>query len=263
MAADYYVFLKAHTIVAGTKDEIKIYDVGGAKDNTYTLDAGTYFLRDLMGEIDSKITWGGFDTAALAFDVDAANPCATFSLEFNSNAQLKADATDNIDLEILGYDSTAAPIDDDGANDIDSTLTPNLVWVAPEPPSADDLNASARTVQTRTVGGQVRTSDQGGPYDDRALAFIMLDKERVLTVDNSADTAATFQTFWEGIRGGTRFEVHKVAISSGTVLGALSSSTLVGTYVLGADSGSSFRPQRHSPGVALYSFNLTLMEYVA
>lgn len=269
MAVKYYVMLNAVTITTGSNDTIIYHD--GTADRTATIAAGTYFLRTdggggsnladaietaLDGAPSTLITF----TTSVYHDQNPANVATQFEMAASGAWTLRNTGT--FDLTLVGYDSTLFPIAST-ADNVNATLSAKCAWVGSEPPASDDLVVRANTVQNRTVGGQVYTSDQGGPYDDRALSFIMMDDARTRQEGNTTDPNASFQTFWEQSRGGTRIELHSGVISAGTLLENMDAGTLIGTYVMSADTASGFRPQRHSPGVALYSFGVNLMEYAA
>ena len=61
---------------------------------------------------------------------------------------------------------------------------------------------------------------------------------------------------------GKRFEFHVTTVS-GFVLGALSSSTLIGTaWHFDEETSATFAPERLQPGLSLYGFDLGLLGYV-
>lgn len=124
----------------------------------------------------------------------------------------------------------------------------------------------------RARSGIVIGGRRGGPYDIRRLALRFIAEQRTLakgvpTISSVVDSGRAFANCWARLCTGRPFELHFATISSGTTLAALSSSTRQvcfhgsGTaWHLDADTvEGGFRPERLSPGVGLYAWQLRML----
>lgn len=261
MSVLYYAFLDAVTVPTGGQTII----INDGSDRTATVAAGTYYLRgdgssdDLLKAVTDAIDAATSRTLADSYvrlDVDADNAGAQIYLELSDTWTLKTTGT--FDLSLLGIDQALHP--GNVTIGILSTLTPACVWTPNEPPRNDDDDPNGVVFLHRAADGSAYHFDAGGPYSDRAIGFSLLDRRRVRAFDNPFDEAATFRAFWERVRGGTTFEVHSLPISSGTVLVGPSQGSRVGRFKLAESSARRVPPVRYDPGVALYSFDLELIE---
>lgn len=280
MTVKYIVLLKAVTLE--TTSVIRVTE-NAAASNLTVIDPATgvalasskqFFARgdggtdDLLRVYDETVTsHAGTNTytTSLSLSIDPAAVAGTVTLTRatgTNNFQVNwSHASTTFDEATLGYANS------DTANDGNpkvSTLSPSSIWVAPDVREFfEPVEEYAATV-TRARSGKVRGVKRGGPYDVRRLSHKFIDSRRVWDWDNTADPTAAFNSFLSATADGTRFEVHEVALSSGTTLGALSTSTRIGTaWHWDEDTVQAFEPTRMEPGLSLYEFQLRLLGYVA
>ncbi len=271
MTQKYLVLLKAIVVGASNKT-IRVIENAVTVDVTLT--EGTYFLRgdatsDDLGEVYRAAvqshTGANTYTHALALSTDPAAIAGTSTLTRATGAnnfQLSwSHASTTFDPALLGFS------EDDTANDGTAkvgSLSPSALWVAPETHEFFEPQYGYDASVNRSRSGRVRTLRRGGPYNERGLSFILVDDRRVWDWGNVTDPAACFNRFMASTVGGAHFEVHSVAVSSGTTLGALSTSTRIGTaWHWHGDSVDGFEPERHDIALSLYNWDMRLMGYVA
>ena len=240
--------------------------------STVNLVAGTYFLRGDGSAADFCLalktaleTHAGANTytVALACSVDPSAVAGTVTITratgSNTFQILWADALTTFDESLIGFANSNTA---DDATAKTSTMSPAALWVSPDVPVFYEPEFEYDVTVNRARSGKVRALRQGGPYDRRRVRFDFLDSRRVLEPDNTSDVDATFSQFLERNGDGKRFEFHVTTVS-GFVLGALSSSTLIGTaWHFDEETSATFAPERLQPGLSLYGFDLGLLGYV-
>lgn len=268
-----YPVLLSSVVVDSSNSAIRVKE--GATTSTLTIASGTYFLRgdgssdDLCKAIKTCLeTHAGANTytVSVAFDVDEDNVSAevTISRATGSDTfQIQwASASTTFDCTLLGFASANTA---DDANDKVGTLTASCAWVCSaggalreieperEHPGAWSVTALDGTTYAGSIGFARRLRRVGLQYIHGARAV-----ERL----NSSDQAASIERFLARVsEEGSAMELHEPAISSGTILAALSSSTRERTtWCLDEGSAQAIKPMRMSPAVALYSLDLRLVE---
>jgi hypothetical protein len=279
MSVRYAVLLKAVTLDSSSKIRVK----EGATTSTLTVvDPATgaalasskqFFLRgdgatdDLLRVLKETVSsHSGTNTysTSLALSIDPASPSGVVTLTrvagANSFQLLWSNAATTFDQGLLGFaDSDTA---DNGSPKV-STLSPSALWVAPEVYEFLEPAQERAASVTRTTSGKVRGVKRGGAYDVRTMSHRFIDSRRVWESENTSDPDAAFNRFLDATADGTRFELHTVGVT-GTTLGALSSSTRVGTaWHWSQEDVDGFDPERMNPGLALYAWQNKLLAYVA
>jgi hypothetical protein len=89
-----------------------------------------------------------------------------------------------------------------------------------------------------------------------SLGFVHL--SRTFVIDALAFAADTLEGFIERFGAGASLEMHDVPISSGTVLAARTSSTLVDVVHFSEDALTTYEPQAIGAGVLFYSLDLIM-----
>lgn len=283
MTVKYIVLLKAVTLE--TTSVIRVTENAAPLDLT-VIDPATdavlaaskqFFLRgdgsddDLLQVYIQTVqshTGANEYTGSLSLSIDPAADAGTVTLtrsvganNFQINWSHANTTFDGAHGATLGYANSDTA--NDGTDKV-STLSPSSIWVAPDIYEFfEPVEEYAATV-TRARSGKVRGVKRGGPYDVRRLSHKFIDSRRVWDWDNTSDPTAAFNSFLSSTADGTRFEVHAVTLSSGTTLGALSTSTRIGTaWHWDEDTVQAFEPTRMEPGLSLYEFQLRLLGYVA
>lgn len=241
---------------------------------TASIAVGTYFARgdgasdDLLKVIDDAIEAATASvntyTIAAARSANAAAVSGSVTFTRASGADTFrfawADALTTFDESLLGFTDANTALD---ANPKVGTLSPEAWWVSSEIYASFEPTFPTDGAVTRARSGKVRGVRRGGPYEERLWEQEMVDSRRVLSQDNTSDPTATLQAYLARWGDGTRFEFHGVTASSYPTLGALSSSTLIGTFHLSEDALRNFDPKRIDPGVPLYDWTMRLLKYVA
>ena len=267
----YPVLLSAVVVTSAAADG-RIRFVEGAGNLNADLRPGTYFLRgdgaadDLCLEIKTALEATGANTysVGVSFDVDADNATATVTITRTAGADTCslsfASGSTTFDPALIGF---AAGNTANNASAKVSTLSPSSVWVSSDIYRELEPDDEVDGFAPRALSGRVRAGSLGA-YDVRRLGFALVGSKRTHARFIAADTARAFSTLWRRWAGGPRCELHVAAIASGTTLAALSSSTEEGAgWHLDEGSAEGFAPSRLNNGVALYSWDLRLLGYVA
>lgn len=275
MASDYPAMLAA-IVIDSTNLGIRMTE--NATTATASLAAGTYYLRGdgsvVAGELDLCL---GIKTAieaatasvntytvAIAWSIAPGSPSAVITITRATGADtfafLWADALTTFDEGLIGFTNVNTALD---ATAKSGTLSPSCVWVSPEIYESAEENEEDDAFAVRARSGRIRGGSRGGPYETLAMAFALVDEKRCKASRISADPNRAFDRFRRQLCRGRQFELH-FGTATGTVLGALSSSTERGSgWHLAPDSLDGFNAQRLRPGLAFYSWSLELWAYVA
>lgn len=270
---EYPVLLASIVVETGVNDTIIFND--GTADRTATITAGTYYVRgdqasgDLCAAVDTALAAAPSSTVAPTsvdvdtHDVDPDNVSASFAIQMDGAWTLKNTGT--LDLTQLGYETADFPISSSGgSNEVASTVSLPVVWVSDQPYSSKEPDPRLPgTVQHSTPEGQVYTFTAASRRTDRTLVMDVLHAKRTRRERNTADPQASLEAWWELAADGRLIEFHLQSISSGTVLSALSSSTLVDVYVLDSESIARLPVDLLRLGRLLYRALLKFREYVA
>lgn len=250
--------------------------VEGSTTTDVTLVERTYFLRgdgttdDLCAGLKTALesiadAANNTYTVSLACSVDSTAPTATVTITratgSGSFSILWSHANTTFDPALIGFPATdtthsaAAKV---------STLSPSSLWVSSDLLVSYEPEEEYDVTVIRARPGRLKGQRTGGPHDRRTLVLAYLDVARVLVGENLDDPTATFERFHERQGDGKRMEFHAVALSSGTTLAALSSSTEIGAaWHFDEETASVFAPERLEPGLALYGFSLGLLGFVS
>ena len=269
----YAALLGAITIDASNK-AIRFKE--GLVTQTVSLVEGVYFARgdgaadDLhlaaktALETNTNAVGPNTYTVSHALSINPAAPAAVTSIARATGSStfqiLWADALTTFKPAWLGF--TAVDTAEDALTKV-SSRSPSSMWISSDIPEsyepADEYDVSVR----RARSGRVRALRRGGTYDVRTVLFRFIDSRRALSSANTADPDATFSRFLRLNGDGKHFEFHGQTVS-GTTLGALSSSTRIGTaWHFDEETASGFAPDRVERGLALYDFDVGLMGYVS
>lgn len=270
----YAAFLSCITIDSSNKT---IRFVEGATTTNVTLAEGDWYLR---GDGTSTDLCAKIKTA-LESNADASNNTYTVSIALSADPTAatavvtitRATGAGSFSILWSHADTTFRPAwlgfaETDTAHDGTAkagTLSPSALWVSCDVLASYEPEEEYDVTILMPVPGRLRGTRTGGPHDVRLVRLDYLDIARVLAEENANDPNATFEKFHQRHATGRRFELHARTLSSGFTLGALSSSTLVGTaaWHFDEDTAREFRPERNSPGLALYGFDLRLLGFVA
>lgn len=271
-APRYPVLLAAVEIVEGVNDTLSYVAHPSESDGTLTIPPGTYYLRgdgasdDLLAGLFTA--FAGFMTGAVRFGVDAGAPSGVVELEiddaaFANDTSLELTAESTFDVGLLGM---TFPVLFNKASDpprvANSESSPSCVWVSNEPYTSIETDPSVEATQHRTPAGKVYTFIASDEFHERDLVMDLVAAARARRERNPEDPAATLESWWALARDGRPLEFHLQSIASGSTLDALSSSTLIGRYVLGLESIRRPPVTLRELAQALYTARLKLLGYV-
>lgn len=203
------------------------------------------------------------DGTALPAQVTISGSVNTFSLDWASGFT-------TLDERQFGFRNVATPTTTSWAGDV----SPTSQWVANDVIEYFEEEDEVQAFVERARSGFVLGGRRGGPYSVRRIGLRFQTEQRTVTkavptISSTKDTGRAFANCWALMTMGKAFEVHLPALSSGTTLAALSSSTRQDgntaatlTWMLDSDTvENGFRPERLAPGVGLYSWPLRLLGY--
>lgn len=201
------------------------------------------------------------DGTALPAQVTISGSVNTFSLDWASGFT-------TLDERQFGFRNVATPTTTSWAGDV----SPTSQWVANDVVEYFEEEDEVQAFVERARSGFVLGGRRGGPYDVRRIGLRFQTEQRTVgkaapTISSVVDTGRTFAAAWALMTTGRAFEVHLPALSSGTTLAALSSTTRQGcsngvgvTWRLDSDTiENGFRPERLAPGVGLYAWALRML----
>ena len=277
MSAKYPVLCSALEVVAGVNDQIVLYEPNGASPGkqTATVAAGTYYVYqdDDGGEAANNLLTAvvtAIDTASgttgngyayswsLTLRQEVDHTSTVFSATSDTD-NFRIDASDadcTFPVELIGLEAGA---DTGSVSDIVSSLSSALTWVSSQPRARIDPGGWERDVHQHVAAdGSRHTFTASDVREMRRLRLENIERGRVFEAANSADPGRAFEAWWRLASDGRLVRLYEVEPSSATLLPDLTSSELVGTYVLTQDSCTGFDPRRPDDAVALYSWDLML-----
>lgn len=262
-----------------TPQTLNIIDPAGPGTTTTLAAAKTFYLRgdgtsdDLLRLLKLTLdthTGANTYTVAISRNIDGtALPAAvTISAGTNNFSIDWTSASTTLNERHFGFRSIATTSGLSTVGDV----SPTSQWVANDVVEFFEEEDEVQAFVERARSGIVLGGRRGGPYDIRTMSLRFQAEQRTLlkavpTVSSVVDTGRAFAAAWSLMTTGRAFEIHLPDVSSGTTLGALSSTTRQvcfnggGTaWHLDADSvESGFRPDRIAPGVPLYSWSLRML----
>lgn len=233
-------------------------------DRTATIAAGTYYLRgdgesgDLLAAVEAALEGAPSSsitawTAAVAFDVDTDNPCASVTLSAPGVYTLKVTGT--FDLAALGFTAEQGS----SVGDVTSDVSCSCAWVSNQPYDTKEPQPRRSVEQHEAPEeGSVYTFATSDVKRDRSLVFNFIRGARAMKERNTSDPAASFESWWEDASDGRSVEIHLPAVSSGSALAALS--TRLCTAVLHVDSMRALPLRLTKKGQALYGGEVRFVE---
>lgn len=272
MSADVPVLLHA-VVIDSTNGGLRITE--GANTSTTLIPAGTYYLRgdgtadDLLLAIKTAMETNTAPrvsvntyTVAVAWSTDPAAVSAVVTITRATGADtfgvLWADALTTFDQALLGF----AVSDTVNASAKTSTKSPSAVWVCDGVYREYEPADAPQGYSKRARSGFVRQGKTGETHKDRGLVVSFVSAARTHEMHIAADPERAFNRFLDRWRAGRPAELH-LATATGTVLGALSSSTESGAgWHLGGDPEEKFDPPRTNLATASYSWSFELWPVV-
>lgn len=271
--ARYPIFLRS-VVIDDDNNDLRIEE--GGTQYTAIIPAGTYYLRgdgaadDLCLAVKTAMEAASANTntysVTVSFSVALGQPCATVTIARATGASTFRPlwASLNFESESLGFTRTNPGA---AGTSFTSSFTPDAVWcaslgafIAKESPREENDATVLRKKNGRTSGIL-----RGGPYHGREILLNLLDGRRATTkcpTSTITDTRAALNTFLQAVSDGSVFEFHRqtTTMLTSTTLSALSSSTLVGDYVVADSLAKEYAPQRNIDGLSVYDVTLPIWE---
>lgn len=258
MSNEYHLVIPAVTIATGTNDVFAITE--GAGSLACTIEAGTYYLRgdasadDLLEAVLDAINAAGADTytgtisalGTTGLVVDIANETDQNTIEWGTFDGSDLGFSSNLTLEA----------------DFSSDQSPRGAWVSNDLAESVDQLPRALGSQITTVGGQTYTHDRSGTtWTDLRIVWPWILEAYVEPLELVATAQPrTLYACWARWRDGRSLEIHKTTL----VAASLTTSTLVGRFVLDGSHVQSIRASRQGPGIPYYTSEpLTFRAWVA
>jgi len=258
MANERHIVVPSVVIAAGVNDTFLVNE-DSAGDTTATIAPGTYYLlgdgtaSDLLEAYRDALDGiaGGVGVYTTNIDLD------TFLVTVLCDIPYRVTWGD-FDGVDLGY---LADLTDD-AEDQDTDSFPRGFWLPDACAERVDEKPRALGSQIATVGGQTYTHDRSGQaWSDLIIVWPWLEEDHVEALGlSAANQPRTLYKCWERWRDGRPLQIHSALTSASN----LSSSTLIGTFVLDGAHLQAIHAQRQGPGVPFYTTEPVLFrEWVA
>lgn len=277
----YAMLFASVEIVAGVNDRIR-FNEGGASILA-TVAPGTYYFYNngvasyLWDAVCTALATAGTRTwtSAIAATTDPASVTPiTATLTSSGSATIEwTHSTTTFPARECGFLSDTGP----GTTHAPSAAT-YLAWVANQPTRLSKPFHAGAAQQVLMEGGARRTTDRGGPYKSRHIAWEGVDGRRVHVEQNPLAHGCTFEMFWSYIRDGRGFLIIEADLNAGalTLNTALVSVNVVGgpsdwrtagavggTYVyfvLDQEDCNNWDPDQPEVGLALFDWRMRVHE---
>jgi hypothetical protein len=267
----YPVLLGAIRVTSNVNDTIEIQEAGVTIP--VGLSAGTWYLRgdggtdDFCKMLKDQLDAAGANTYSVtpSFSILSTAACCAVTIAVTGGALsfsiLWASTGTTFDEALLGFASS----NNTGATTYTGTRSAACVWVSTDIYRDFEVGQEVPAWVNRAQTGYVHAGKTGTATKVAKMGFDFVHRNRIMAGVGGA-TYADFQTFHAYVASGLPFEIHACAISSGTTLVSPTVSSYIhGTmawWFLDEESAARFFADRMSPGVPLYSFDLTLFEAV-
>lgn len=268
----YPVLLGAIRIVANVNDTIEIEEAGVSR--SVALTAGTWYLRgdatsdDFCSMLKARMEAAGASantyTVTPSFSISSSAACASVVIARATGADsisiLWASASTTFDESLLGFANSNST----GATSYTSARNPKCVWVGNDVYREFEIGQEIDAWVGKAQSGAVYGGRIGSQRLLATMGFDFITEQRVKSGVGGI-TNNDFPTFQAYVAAGLPIEIHACAISSGTTLALPASSNYINGnawWHLDEESASMFMPRRLSPGVPLYSFDLSLVGMV-
>jgi len=266
MATEYQAFASAIEIFTGVNDEISFIE--GGTPATATITKGTYYFYGDGSVSDdlSKAIVDAMNAASpgaltylvnVTFNVfESAKPSSATITTTIGATSIQILGTGSFDLEIIGHPNGVPTTT---ATAIISTISCSRSWVSNQPSARGfDAGPFERNVSEHvTPDGTSYHFAAGDNFDFRVIEFQYTQDQR--TFSQYLNENYSFEEFWKIANDGRRVKLFQQTAS--TLTGAipfLGSSSLIGTYTMMGDSLTRFDPQRIQPGLAAFSWAISL-----
>lgn len=253
-------------VLTSANNKLRFKEAAGATADASIL-PGTYYLRgdgaagDLCPAIVTALQNAGASantytvTVARSIDPAAAHTTVTITRASGTDTfQIVVDGTQTFDMTLLGFTASTA----NDANPKTSTQSCAAAWVCNDVAREIEPYSERTVAVPRAVSGRVQGVTRSARMQSWRLGLAFVDERRTYVENALAGAQDTLEGFLERFGAGASLELHEQPSVTGTVLAALSSSTLVDVVHFSEDTLSRFEPVRLGPGVPLYSIDLRL-----
>jgi hypothetical protein len=258
--------LGAVVIQTGVNDVLRFTE--GASTNNATLAAGTYYLRgdsaagDFLPALVTALQNAGASantySATVTRSIDSASAHTAIAITRLTGADnfgvLWADNATTFDQLLLGFsinDTVNAAVKI-------SNQACAAAWIGNDIAREIEPVSERVVAVPRAASGRVQGVSRSARMQSWRLGLAFVDERRMLTENALQGAQDTLEGFMERFGAGASLELHEQPTVTGTLLAALSASTLVDVVHFSEDALSRFEPARLGPGVPLYSIDLRL-----
>ena len=249
MAAPTLCKLLAPIPITATTNGISITDSGGAA--TASVTAGTYYWSDdgtssdMVAALKTALDAAGSDTWTVALNA------TTHKLSFDCDGGLSGawavdwdNAATTIDTTLLGIADTSAAFGDAPDTPVTLDYAARAQWYSTNPPARDEDGDEFLQAQSTAASGRVWTMRHGAKLVARELAFSVEPQAQAVPPDTGSVGLDWRTALFPYLQTDSAVRYYPDV------------GTASDFYKCHADeaTASGYRPVRHSPGVALYSW---------
>lgn len=248
-------YLKPYTITANSNDDLRAESDGGAF--SCTIAAGTYYVSgdgdssDLLYQIETALN--GADPGTVTWSLSISSNKVNIARAANTNAaylyfSYSASGFNAFDPTWLGFDSIGTETIGATVDSIDADQQHPGSWYSTQAPLADPLPYyyDNEIAQAQTKTGVVYTVQVGELKQARDIAHAYEPSYRAYPVDGY--TNESWLAFISEVADGSTVRYYPDVDSSTHWTGVIDRRNL-----------TLAKPERLSPGVALHSWNITLL----
>ena len=231
------------------------------------LPVGTYYLRGdstgsdlcllLATALSAAYAGGNTYTVTVAQNINVLTSHTLLTITRATGADtfgVVVDGVQTFDMALIGIVASTA----NNATAKVSTQACAAAWASNDAYAILEPFSERVASVTRAASGRVSGVSRSSRMQSWRVLFGFVHLSRTFVVDALAFASDTLEGFIERFGAGASLEIHDVPISSGTVLAARTSSTLVDVVHFSEDALTTYEPQAIGAGVPLYSLSLTL-----
>jgi len=266
----YPVFLGAIVITAANR-RIRFKEAASAAVNVdlplSTTGTPAYYLRgdgtasDFCAVLATALSaaYGTANTYTVTVDqsinVTAGHTLVTITRSAGADTfQILIDGNQTFPMVLIGFVASTA----NDATPKVSTRSCAAAWASNDAYAILEPFSERVASVTRAASGRVSGVSRSDRMQSWRVSLGFVHLSRTFVVDALAFASDTLEGFIERFGAGASLEMHDVSISSGTVLAARTSSTLVDVVHFSEDALTTYEPQAIGAGVPLYSLDLIM-----
>lgn len=282
MSGAIYCSLHAGLVIDGSNDALVLDEAGTT--HTVSLAHGTWYVKgdgsvdDLLAMIASQLSasFAGGNVYAMtvtndgstpSWDINPANRHAIVDLRLTAGAiNFRVKWADPASTFATLLNAAIGTFVTKGAANTaaeQSTTSPTAVWVPNEVYRQRRKPKTWEITEAMTADGDASVVRRSSKQRTDVIEFQLLNAARVFIPTGeptlSGEAATALENFIDLWNDGRPLELHERGVVSGTIIAAVSSSTLVGVAFRLGKAMAQLDPVLVQPGLPLYNLNLTLV----